>query len=257
MNIELYLNRIGYSGSVNPTLDVLIGLQNAHLLNIPFENLDIHYGVPIELDIHKLYNKIILKQRGGFCYELNGLFYELLTHLGFSAKRISARVYDKMDGYGKDFDHLAIIVSINGVEYLSDVGFGEFAFAPLKIETGIIQHDKRGDYVLHRYEDNYYRVSKLENDTWIPEYIFINTGRALNEFHEMCIYHQTSPKSHFTQKILITRPTQNGRITISGNTLRIKNGNAITETYLENEEAFKAILLKYFRIALDTHKPSR
>ena len=130
MHKELYLERMGFRESTEPGLESLTQLQEAHLLNIPFENLDIHYGIPIELDIDKIYQKIIIDKRGGFCYELNGLFYELITAIGFKAKRVSARVFNKEKGYGPEFDHLAIIVDISGVEYLSDVGFGEFTFAP-------------------------------------------------------------------------------------------------------------------------------
>ena len=130
MNIVPYLQRLHYTGSLDPTLHLLQQLQEAHLLAIPFENLDIHYGIAIELDIEKLYSKIIVNRRGGFCYEVNGLFYELLVALGFNAKRISANVFDKTDGYGPPYDHLAVIVTIDGVDYLTDVGFGVFAFSP-------------------------------------------------------------------------------------------------------------------------------
>ena len=116
------------------------------MFRIPFENLDIHLGVPIDLDIDKLFHKIVINQRGGLCYELNSLFLELLTDLGFNAKRISGRVYDKNKGYGEEFDHLAIIVNLNGLNYLSDVGLGEFTFAALKLESETLQNDQSRAY---------------------------------------------------------------------------------------------------------------
>lgn len=251
MNKEKYLNRIHYTGSLNPTLQVLTKLQEAHLLHIPFENLDIHYGVPIELDIEKLFNKIILNQRGGFCYELNGLFYELLVMLGFDARRISAQVYDSANGYGPPFDHLAIIVRIEDMEYLSDVGFGEFAFAPLRLQPEIMQHDARGDFIIQQYEKDYWRVSKTENNILVPQYVFDTASRELHEFNEMCQYHQTSPQSHFTQNVMITLPTPGGRITITKDKLKIKDGQGVYETFLENEAAFRDMVLKYFAIDLN------
>ena len=90
-----YLDRIKYSGGLEPSLDLLKKLQKNHLLNIPFENLDIHFKVAIKLNIDRIYEKIVQNNRGGFCYEINGLFYELLRSIGFKAKRISARVYNK------------------------------------------------------------------------------------------------------------------------------------------------------------------
>ena len=252
MNKELYLLRIGYSGNVKPSLEVLSELQRMHLLHVPFENLDIHNGIPIELEVNKLYVKIIINRRGGFCYELNGLFYELLNALSFNVKRISARVYDKEKGYGKEYDHLAILVTIDSVEYLSDVGFGEFALLPLKIEPGVIQDGLVGDYIIHKQENNYYQVSKSENGQLKPEYIFTDTARELNEFKEMCWYHQTNPQSHFTQKKLITIATPDGRITLTGDNLKIWHAGLVNEIDLEDESVFRSMLMRYFNIRMDS-----
>ena len=84
MNIQEYIKRINYSGDITPNLVVLKQLQKTHLLNVPFENLDIHYGNLIELDLDKIYHKIVVKKRGGFCYELNGLFQSLLNTIGLT-----------------------------------------------------------------------------------------------------------------------------------------------------------------------------
>jgi N-hydroxyarylamine O-acetyltransferase len=83
MEVKKYLERIGYKGSTEPTIGLLSALQKKHLLNIPFENLDIHYKTPIELDIAIIFEKVVIKKRGGFCYELNGIFHELLNSIGF------------------------------------------------------------------------------------------------------------------------------------------------------------------------------
>src|ERR1019366_3885608 len=131
MNIKLYFERIKYEGPINTTFDVLSKLQEQHLMNVPFENLDIQNHIKIDLD--NLFNKIVICKRGGFCYELNGLFYQLLKEFGFTAKMVSARVYTNKKSYSAEFDHMAIIVSIEDHQYLVDVGFGEFAFSPLEI----------------------------------------------------------------------------------------------------------------------------
>jgi len=131
MNIHEYLNRIKYEGDMTPGLKLLQGLQKSHLMTVPFENLDIHYGNPIELDLGSFYRKIIIQKRGGFCYELNSLFQTLLDLLGFESKIISARVYDSQkNDFGEQYDHLAVIVTLDSKEYFVDVGFGEFACDP-------------------------------------------------------------------------------------------------------------------------------
>ena len=155
MELEKYLERIGYKGDTEPSIGLLNALQKKHLLNVPFENLDIHYKIPIELDIENIFEKIVIKGRGGFCYELNGIFHELLHSIGFNVKMISARVFDqKQQIFTPEFDHLAIVVKIDSMDYLADVGFGEFAFGPLKIELNTIHNDERGSFRIEKYDDS-------------------------------------------------------------------------------------------------------
>ena len=247
---EKYLERIKYSGDLEPNLDTLKKLQKTHLLNVPFENLDIHNNIPITLSIDKIFNKVVNRNRGGFCYELNGLFYELLVALGFDAIRISARVYDQKKGYGKEFDHFAIIVTIDNTRYLTDVGFGEFTFEPLDITLGVVQNDERGNYLIDDHENGYLRVSIVDDKYITPKYIFSDIERALSEFEGMCKYHQTSPDSHFTGKRLITLPTENGRMTISGDTIIIKELKSATGFVLKNEAEYEKELWNKFKIKI-------
>ena len=250
MEIVKYLDRIKYSGGLEPNLGLLKKLQKNHLFNIPFENLDIHNKVPIKLKIDRIYEKIVQNNRGGFCYELNGLFYELLLSLGFRAKRISVRVYNKENAYSPEFDHFSIIVKIENIDYLTDVGFGEFIFEPLELQLGKIQNDGRSYYLFDEYEDGYLRLNKIEEGTHIPELIFKNIERNFDEFTEMCEFHQSDPSSHFMKKKLISLPTANGRITISGKTLKITENNKIIEKELKNETEFEKELLDKFKITI-------
>lgn len=249
-NQAKYLDRIKYSGPLDPNFDLLKKLQKKHLLNVPFENLDIHYKTPIKLSIDHIYEKVVLKNRGGFCYELNGLFYELLLSLGFNAKRVSARVFIKENDFSPEFDHIAIIVKIGDTEFLTDVGFGEFIFEPLSLDFGKIQKDQRGKYSIDKYEKDYLQVNRIENGISIPEFIFKNVGRKLNEYEEMCEFHQSNPNSHFMKNRLISLATESGRITITGSTLKIKEKDGVTEIKLKNEAAFEEELLARFKISI-------
>jgi N-hydroxyarylamine O-acetyltransferase len=106
LNLESYLNRVGIEQIKSPSLEFLTELQNRHLLSIPFEDLDIPQK-RIELDLNKIYEKIIPTRRGGFCYELNGLFHWLLTSLGFKVDMLSARVFNSQKNeFGPEFDHM-------------------------------------------------------------------------------------------------------------------------------------------------------
>ena len=123
VNIHSYLERIKYEDVPTPTIEVLSKLQVLHVMNVPFENLDIQNKIKINLD--NLFDKIVTRKRGGFCYELNGLFYKLLKQIGFAVKMVSARVYNAdTKNYSPEFDHMALIVSIKEDDYLVNVGFG-------------------------------------------------------------------------------------------------------------------------------------
>lgn len=245
-----YLERIHLQEKITPNLDALKLLQKSHLLNIPFENLDIHNGTPITIDVEKFYNKIVENKRGGFCYELNGLFNELLRTLGFNACIVSARVFNTDGKYGNEFDHLAIIVLLDNEKWLTDVGFGEFAFSPLKIDSGIEQEDERGIFRIYRYNEEYYVVQKKTSPGWKSEYLFSLKPRTLSEFSGMCRYHQTSAKSSFTQKKMCSIATPTGRITLTDNNLKITINNELKETAVSNKKQFYELLKNYFDIEM-------
>ena len=250
LQAQNYLDRIGFSAQPEPTLTTLAQLQLAHLFTVPFENLDIHRGVPITIDFERIFNKVVTNQRGGFCYELNSLFGELLRHLGFNVMHLSAQVYAEPTGFGLRFSHLTLGVCIENTVYLSDVGFGEFSFAPLKLTPGNRQQDQRGLFCVDYDADKRCVVSKHEDGVTRPEYAFYQKHRELKEFESMCHYHQTSPDSSFTKKRLISRPTPEGRITISGNMLTIKTGAKTDETALQSEADFIAALAAHFEVEL-------
>jgi N-hydroxyarylamine O-acetyltransferase len=136
MNVQRYLRRIQYDGSLDPTAQTLRALHRRHLLAIPFENLDIHLGEPILLDEARIYAKIIEGRRGGYCYELNGIFAWLLQQLGYSVTYLSARDPRPDGGYRPEFDHLTLLVQVpdevlssgcgtmEPICWLADVGWG-------------------------------------------------------------------------------------------------------------------------------------
>ena len=247
MNIQQYLKRIGYTDPIDVTYEVLSKLQAAHLYTVPFENLDIHSG--IRIDLNNLFDKIVIRRRGGFCYELNGLFYQLLLQIGFTVKMVSARVYGKK-GYSPEFDHMALIVQISNDHYLVDVGFGEFALHPIRIEMNRETNDPRGIFKMEHLNGLYIIVQKKNaEDSFIPAYVFSEKERRIEEFYERCNYHQTNPASHFVQNSICSLPTINGRITLSGNKLKITEKGAISERILNHEEITQT-LWNHFGIKL-------
>src|ERR1700744_5038804 len=118
MDVSGYLRRINYNGVVYRDLATLRGLQSNHVFAIPFETLDIQNQIPIYLQINFLYQKVIHDRRGGYCYELNLLFYHLLNLCGFDVMMISGRLHHGNNRYGREFEHMALVVAMNGNQWL-------------------------------------------------------------------------------------------------------------------------------------------
>jgi N-hydroxyarylamine O-acetyltransferase len=233
MNVDAYLERIG--------ADRATGLSDLHRLHqtaVPFENLSIHLGEPVSLASGDLYDKIVGRRRGGFCYELNGLFSLLLEELGHEVTRLGARVNG-----GPPFDHLTLLV--DGV-WLVDVGFGAHSTYPLRFDRRSPQVDPGGKFTVVPAADG--DVDVLKDGS--PEYRIEMRKRELSDFGPTCWWQTTSPDSHFTRKTICTRLDGDGRITISGRTFIETRGNSRTQHELDTDEALLAAYRDRFGISL-------
>jgi N-hydroxyarylamine O-acetyltransferase len=249
MNSKAYLQRIGHDGPLTPTLETLRALQQAHLLAVPFENLDIHLGRPIALDEAAFFRKIIEARRGGFCYELNGLFAALLRALGFDVTLLSARVARPDGTLGPEFDHLLLLVAL-AERWLVDVGFGDVFREPLRLIEPDEQAQPWGVYRLSRDRDDWTYWSRDPARGWQAQYQFTQQARQLRDFGEMCLYQQTSPQSHFTRKRICSLATPAGRISLSDMRLIVTEQGQRTERELTGEAEYEATLREHFGIDL-------
>ena len=247
-----YLLHIGiHSTAASPTLAYLKKLQRHHLLHVPFENLNIQYFRKIDLSIPFFYKKVIQEKRGGYCYELNGLFHWLLKKEGFRADLISARVFNSRETAGPEFDHLAIAVSLEEKKYLVEVGFGDFSARPLLIRAGVEQKDENGLFMLHEYDEHSFIVVKKQGRVWKHQYIFSMKPHELHEFQGMHHFHQTSPESLFTRKKICSIMTPKGRITLTNNRLIITDNGQKSQHTFHTENEFNKLLQKHFGFRMD------
>jgi len=246
MDAGKYLNRLKIFQKEEAKYSFLEKLQMAHLTTVPFENIDIRQGRKIILDKEHLFNKIVVHRRGGFCYELNGLFNWLLRKLNFNTSLVSGRVYIRsVDRLTPEFDHMALLVHLDR-PYIVDVGFGDCFRNPIALPAGKVE-DVSGKYRVKALnsDQNSYVIQKLEEDKWQPVYSFTAYPRQMADFAEMCQYNQTSPKSHFTQKTICTIATADGRITLSDDSLIINHGETKRKRTVSQPE-IDGILRKYF-----------
>jgi N-hydroxyarylamine O-acetyltransferase len=251
MNRAAYLERIGLTeAEFAASIETLRLLQRSHLLAVPFENLDIHWKRPIVVDPKRFYEKIVNEKRGGFCYELNGLFNELLVSLGFTTRLISARVFNGTE-HGPEYDHAAIIVTIGDEEYLTDVGFGDFTAEPLWFVLDEEQQDTTGTFIIRRFDDDYLEVAKRDGDGWKSQYIFKDAPRDLSEFAEMCDFQQYSPDSHFTKGKVYSLMTESGRKTLTDKSFIVTVNGEKTDNPIDSDDAFAEMLNREFGITIE------
>lgn len=253
-NINGYLKRIKYEGKRDVSYETLYSLHIAHALNIPFENLDVYYRKPILLDRESLYKKIVENRRGGYCFEMNGLFSIVLKELGFKVTDLLAKVTTDGENYTAK-THQTLMVEIGDKRWLADVSFGrDGIIAPLLLQAGVEQQqfdhtyrlikDHKFGYVLqNKVEDEYRYMYAFTLDECYPaDYLMSNH------------FTSTFPDSWFTQMKFCTMPTKEGRITLTDEHFKIIAKSEVSEIKVTNNAQFKELLKKYFALNLDLIK---
>jgi N-hydroxyarylamine O-acetyltransferase len=244
VDVDAYLARIGAARPDTVDAAVLADLHERHLATVPFENLDIHLGVPIELVEDRLLAKVI-GGRGGFCYELNGAFAALLRALGARVTLLSAAVHSS-SGLGPPFDHLALRVDL-AEPWLADVGFGRHSIHPLRLDSRVDQSDPGGTFRLVERAGG--DIDVLLDGT--PQYRLESRPRQLADFAPTCWWQQTWPGSHFRRGPVASVQTRDGQVTVAGRTLIRTAGGSRTETPLHDDADVLAAYREHLGIGLD------
>jgi N-hydroxyarylamine O-acetyltransferase len=255
-NLEAYLKRINYSGSTDPTEETLNDIHICHTLNVPFENLDVFYGKSPLLDEVSLYNKIVENSRGGYCFEMNGIFSIALKSMGFKVADLLARVTIDGTNYTSK-THQVILVETEKNKWLTDVGFGnDGIIAPLLLVEGMDQKQFAHIYrIIKEPRFGGYLLQKKAGDTYNSMYAFTMDECYPEDFIMSNHYTATFPESFFKIMRMCTMPTKEGRITLTDDQFKvIKNGNT-AETEINNEDEFNRYLKQYFKLDLDSIKP--
>jgi N-hydroxyarylamine O-acetyltransferase len=223
--------------------------------SVPFENLDIGLKRPIRLTEEGLWDKIVVRRRGGFCYELNGLFAELLKQIGFDVTYLNGRVFNHREGQlGINFDHLALLVGVPGQSgrWLADVGFGDSFNEPLRFEERGEQVQGLRSYRLEQTQDGFITWQKNYDGSWERHYFFdLDPHQFPEEYVAGCLYHQTSPRSSFTRGSIISRATPTGRVSLEDGWLILTENGQRSRRPLENKAEYQKLLKEYFDITLD------
>lgn len=246
-----YLARIGLDAAPPPTLAGLAALQEAHMLTVPFENLDIVAGHGIDLDPDHLFEKIVTSRRGGYCYELNGTYGRLLDALGFVRRPVGARVWYRSPPETPSLTHTLNIVTLPGGEVMSDVGFGGVtARVPVPLGEDVSVTDTDGELRVTHDEEFGYRLRRHTPDGWVEQF---STDARRAYPSDMALgshFMSTHPDSHFRATPVAGLFTKAGRTGLVGRTLSIREGWETTTESLGDAAAFEAALIDRFGLDL-------
>lgn len=247
-NFELqsYLDRIGFEGETEANLPTLFELMRRQLRSVPFENTTVQKGQIPSLVPEDIVNKIIKDKRGGYCYEVNGLFAMALTAIGFEWYFAAARPMTYAVKRPKT--HMVIIVNLLGEKWLCDVGFGGYALRePLRLSehAEVVQDGDKYQIELN-HETNEYIVGSSAAGEWQNLYGFADTPQEWIEFTLANYFNATHPDTIFTQKKIAILQTDKGRKILVDNELKLIENGVLTKIEMPYEQALK----EYFGLSL-------
>ncbi len=254
IQLEAYLERISYKGPQEVSFEALRGLQAAHMLSIPFENLDIHLNVPLQLDFPHLFDKIVVKKRGGGCYEVNGLLYFVLESLGFNPQLCLARLIDNKGNIQFESVHMAILIE-KEKRYLADVGQGEGFLYPLCLDETGEQPQQNQIYKCQPEDQGFIIWHKKQGGRWKKLFYLTLEKRDFKDFENRSFYHQTSMESPFSKERICIKPTETGCITLRNNWLTYSTCKGKSIRQIMHNEDYRRVLNQEFGLKLEINMP--
>jgi N-hydroxyarylamine O-acetyltransferase len=215
--LAAYLERIGFRGTARPDLQTLQSLQQCHVRNVPFENLDVQLRRPVGLDLDSCFDKIVGQRRGGWCFELNGVLGVALQEIGFDVMRTSAGVMRESLGDAQMGNHLCLLVRLDR-PYLVDVGFGGSLMTPLPLQEAVHDHSP---YRIHLRQlgRDYWRFAERSREEPFSFDFRIGTADEAR-FVEQCAMLQSNPASPFVQNLVVQRRLGDKHLSLRGRVLR-------------------------------------
>jgi len=233
--IDDYLHRIGFSGDRTPNAKTLAAMMRCQLFSVPFENTEVQAGKVVSLVPEDMVDKIVYQRRGGYCYEVNGVFAMALTALGFEYTILGAR--PMFYPARRPRTHMVLAVKADNDVWLCDTGFGSFGIrAPLSLNTLNVAIQQDDDYFRLIKENDQYTMQALVDDEWVNQYGFDLYPHELIDFVPANFYNSKHPDAIFVQKLLVVMHTPQGRFILAGNRLKTVEQNKTTLRDLTSAE---------------------
>ena len=239
-DLDAYLSRIGYTAPLRVDLETLRALHRAHLVSVPYENLDVQLGRPLTTDPAAAFDKVVNRRRGGWCYEMKGAFGHALQLAGFEVTRLA--------GAGdQPAIHLALSVTLYRETWVCDVGFGDgpiepyrladgpFADRRVRVPAGVARGRGVGGSTNHRFGAAKGFTAKAPDEAALAA---------------TCQWLQTDPSSTFVQHTTVFRRGTRGYASLIDRTLRTITPEGVTAELVESADAYVATLKDRFGLDL-------
>ena len=248
MELAAYLDRVRFTGQARPDLATLRAVHRAHLLAIPYENLDVQLRRPVTTDPAAAFDKIVRHGRGGWCYEMNGLLGWALEEIGFSVTRMSGAVAREFRGDDAAGNHLILKVDLDGEAWIADAGFGDGPLGPFRIQSGAFR-DGSYDFSLSVQPDGWWRMTNHPRGG-APSFDFRNEPADEAVLANKCHWLQTAPDSNFVLNAVVQRHRPEGLAILRGRTLRMLLPDGTPERLIGSADEFVDVLTTVFALDL-------
>ncbi|MBC8038845.1 MAG: arylamine N-acetyltransferase [Rhizobiales bacterium] len=245
MELQAYLDRINYRGAVEPTLECLTGVHRQHALTVPYENIDVQLGYALDQDISRIYDKIITRRRGGWCYELNGLLQWALQEIGFDVTRVVAGIHRHDRGDAVLGNHLVLLVRLDGT-FIADLGLGDGIREPIPLHPGTHRQGAL-EFNLENRDDGYWRFHN-HSFGYPAKFDFREIPADEMQLEAKCRFLQVSEDSVFVQNLACQIMDLENVTCLTGRVLRHKRADGTEKTLLNSPAELEATLHQVFGI---------
>lgn len=229
--LQDYFKRIGLSSDVKADIAGVTEMMRCQLFTVPFENLDVQAGKVVSLVPEEIVEKILHRNRGGYCYEINGLFAMALEALGIPYQFVAAR--PMFYPVKRPKTHMAIVLKVDGAEWLCDLGFGSYGIrAPMRLDlTGVEVRQDFDTFLLGKSNEREFLLQALVDGEWANQYAFDLSPQDWIDFVPANYLNSTHPDAVFVQKLLVVLHDPAGRTILFGDMLKtIRNGTVEKQT---------------------------
>ena len=256
MNFDLpaYLARIGLKLPPPHDTEGLTALQRAHRLAIPFENIDVVLGRRVSLAPEAVFDKLVTRRRGGYCFEHNALLHEALEALGFETRPLLARVWLGADETPPR-THTLNLVTIDGAPWIADAGFGGSYTPPMPLAKGEVAAADGTRHRLRRHDDHDWMLERLgaadgTGMGWLPQYSFTTERIWPADLHQAHHFTATVPGGRFTSNVVASIVLPSGFASILNRDYSRVSAKGTERTEIVSARAFRIRLNLMFGIEL-------